>query len=422
MTFSMLPPGIQALQCIWNLLLIVLLGTAIIQSLQLKFSAPRLLLSGALILVLLFILQCCVSAVHAIYDSGESHWLPLAGLCDRVPFWIYWLVLLTASVYLILWDMRISRVSAQTVGLDSLRAMCDDLPTALCYYYPSGKILLVNRRMNELSETLFGHPVLNGAEFSESLHKILDGHNGMLTIEGIRLLFSSRELMLGEKEIVELTASDISEEYELNRQLAENNKKLEEQRDRYRKLSSLIEQMTVQKEILAAKTRVHDELGSTLLAARRYLEGNQTVSGSDILRRCKENIAVLRGSTAVEEPLSTYDRLFKAAEDVGVSIKLNGRLPQDPAAEEVLSCAIHECMTNTIRHAHGDELTIDINQMNDYYVVHLRNNGQAPAGPVSESGGLGNLRRMTEHSGGMMFIETEPAFAVKLIIPSGREN
>ena len=54
--------------------------------------------------------------------------------------------------------------------------------------------------------------------------------------------------------------------------------------------------------------------------------------------------------------------------------------------------------------------------------VTLTNDGKPPAGPVQETGGLRNLRAMTQAQGGTMEIESTPAFRLILRFPRGEAD
>jgi len=50
------------------------------------------------------------------------------------------------------------------------------------------------------------------------------------------------------------------------------------------------------------------------------------------------------------------------------------------------------------------------------------NNGAPPAGTVTETGGLADLRKQIENAGGTMCIRSTPDFALMITLPEEREN
>ena len=50
--------------------------------------------------------------------------------------------------------------------------------------------------------------------------------------------------------------------------------------------------------------------------------------------------------------------------------------------------------------------------------LELRNNGEQPAEPIRESGGLGSLRTLVEKEGGSMKISVYPDFILSIFFPN----
>ena len=89
-------------------------------------------------------------------------------------------------------------------------------------------------------------------------------------------------------------------------------------------------------------------------------------------------------------------------------------LPQDAARKKLVATAMHECITNTIRHAGGDELYINIVKENPM-ILEFTNNGKPPESKVRlTGGGLDMLRSMVRDYGGDVRVESSPVF--KLIV------
>ena len=109
------------------------------------------------------------------------------------------------------------------------------------------------------------------------------------------------------------------------------------------------------------------------------------------------------------------DRFFalkEAANTVGVKINIDGEVP--PEYSDLLAVAIHECLTNTVKHAGGRRLDVRIENDGQSLTATLTNDGRPPAVEITESGGLKNLRAITEKHGGTMKIELRPAFTLIL--------
>ena len=46
--------------------------------------------------------------------------------------------------------------------------------------------------------------------------------------------------------------------------------------------------------------------------------------------------------------------------------------------------------------------------------IEIENDGESPKKPIIEGGGLGNLHRMVQGAGGIMDIQSQPVFKIKL--------
>lgn len=179
--------------------------------------------------------------------------------------------------------------------------------------------------------------------------------------------------------------------------------------DRMAELSEAVAQYTIEKEILNAKIRIHDELGKMLLTAERYLRDGKR-DKSALIEEWRRNNRLLLNETPDEPPPDGYAYMLKVAKDVGMRVVVDGTLPEDLAEKEVVTAAIHECLTNTIRHAKGSLLSITAREDR----VVFTNDGRQPDAEITESGGLLSLRRLAERSGMEMEIESVPRFRLTL--------
>ncbi len=79
--------------------------------------------------------------------------------------------------------------------------------------------------------------------------------------------------------------------------------------------------------------------------------------------------------------------------------------------------AMHECMTNTLRHAGGDEVYVKAIRDKQGVILTITNNGSNKTERVTEKGGLKSLRIMVEKYGGTMQITATDGFMLKISLP-----
>ena len=138
----------------------------------------------------------------------------------------------------------------------------------------------------------------------------------------------------------------------------------------------------------------------------------------------RKNLVFLRGEMPGEaEPKQiTMDEslrdLTTAAEAIGVKIIwLGDRLPEDAKVLDLTETMLHECLTNTVRHAGGSEIRVSTMESSQFWILECSNNGTEPTGPIREGGGLSSLRQKVEREGGMMEILWQGGFLLRMSIP-----
>ncbi len=304
----------------------------------------------------------------------------------------------------------------------------DALPDGICFFQADGHPLLVNTQMNRISAELFGQTILNAAVFWNSLQSG-KGNAVFLRSEPTVLLqtkdakvwdFRIRTLTVRRAEIRELIAYDVTTQYRLSEELDARNDSLRRVNERLRRYSREVERSTTESEILSAKLRVHDNVGRSLLAFRSYLEQPEGKRDRDkLLLLWRQTVAILKNEASPAKQCSDWELLCKAAQSVDVQIVQDGQLPENDRERAVIIAAVHECLTNTVKHANGNELYLKLSSSETVLTAQLSNNGLPPAGTICETGGLRNLRRMVEAAGGTMKTEAVPRFLLRIELPGG---
>ena len=105
------------------------------------------------------------------------------------------------------------------------------------------------------------------------------------------------------------------------------------------------------------------------------------------------------------------------AGSIGVVPVLSGDPPGREEVRSLLAAAIRECAANTVKHAGGDRLFVEISKDGTGTCMTISNNGDPPKAPIAESGGLLSLRRSVEDAGGQMTVKSLPVFRLKLSFP-----
>ena len=300
----------------------------------------------------------------------------------------------------------------------SIKESCDHLPSALCFAWENGLPCLKNLKMDELSHLLTGEALLNANDFWKTmeLQPIVTLKNGQTwNFERVRLGMSG-------KTVYQITGTNIPEEAQLQRELEEDNLRLKNMNRRLRQYGQDVQEATREKEILRAKTRVHDELGHALLQTRQFLSDTQGDAES-VCAAWRQNVRLLLGKYADEQRFDAFAQLARAAQAIGVTIERRGVFPAEGTeSAQLVETAAHECLTNLVRHAGGTRLEIIGEKVASGWRIHYLNDGSAPSGPIVEGSGLTALRARTEAAGCAMDIEYAPHFELTLTLPQERRE
>ena len=334
------------------------------------------------------------------------------GLCGAVTF---------AAVVVMF--IRMERIIRRQLSAQSVCEGLDQLPDGVCYSLPDGFPKLVNNQMQRISNAAFGVGVLDANKLRERLENRdfqpdckADERDGNLFLrlpDNSVWQMKEQIVTVENHDMTEMIAYDVTQRYHDLLELEQRNKRLEEVNRQIRDYDRRMDQIVREKEILAAKIRLHSNLGQCLLTIQGYLTGEEE-NRESVARELSNTVSLLRNN-AVDE--HTEDRLYallEAAKVVGVTINIDGEIP--PRWKELTEVAIHECLTNTVKHAGGHRLDVAIRQRDGAVTVTITNDGRPPKNPINETGGLKNLRALAERQGGVMTVESKPAFRLVLSV------
>ncbi len=432
-TFGELNPQAASIIISIVLLLVVIATFMFIISITEKMGKGYVIVGGG---ILLFEYFGYFALYKGYYKIGTKYFPFIFYVVENTPAML--IILLTAGieVFVVLWSISFFSWNKKHITLTSVKDAINDMEAGIVCSNEIGVPVMVNLNMEKMSEYITGKPIMNANVFWDDLKnnnliqgcEVMDqGDNLILKVPSKRVFkITRRPIEVDGTKLNELFITEITALYKATAQLHEENSRLQRMNDRMRNLNDTITRVTIEKEILSLKIKVHDNIGKILLAAKRFFVSREGKI-SDIVNMWRESARLI---AANDDPLKRdeYGLMFKTARDVGVNIKVTGMLPQDQSRKRIVATAMHECITNTIRHAGGDELYINTflsdmgkrgrNTMAAVYmgpmVVEFTNNGNPPEGKIVLSGGLDMLKSMVEDYGGEMVVQSEPVF--KLII------
>ena len=349
--------------------------------------------------------------------------LPLAVLLSRLPTdetfsSILWTAALFLTALSLIASFTLWHKGRRQLSPISVKESCDHLPSALCFAWENGLPCLKNLKMDELSHQLTGEALLNADVFWKMVEPqpIVTLENGQTwSFERVRLGMSG-------KTVYQITGTNITKEAQLKQELEKDNLRLKAMNRRLRQYGQDVQDATREKEILRAKTRVHDQIGHALLQTRQLLAGTQGDTES-VCAAWRQNVRLLLGKYSDEQCVDTFEQLTRAANAIGVTIERRGVFPAgDTDSTQLVETAAHECLTNLVRHAGGTRLEIIGKKTASGWRFSYLNDGNVPAGPIVEGSGLAALRAQTEAAGGAMEVFHAPRFMLVLTLPEERQE
>ena len=315
----------------------------------------------------------------------------------------------------------------------AVKESCDNLPTGLCFAYPNGMPVLVNRRMYELCIRLTGNDLQDANDFWSVLTAgALTGgarrisapgaEHPVILADGEYRTFARRTLDMDGKPVIEVTAADTTALHRAADELARGNEELRLANQRLRKYGEQAFELTRSDELLSAKVRIHNEIGQTLTATRRLLAMEQeNQAAGTVLTSWRHITEMLQGENEPKKSFSPLDQLQEAADVLGMRLTIRGELPDRGKDMELLVTVAAEMLTNAFRHAGATELTMEVSCTERGCRARFTNNGLPPEREITEGGGMGSLRRRVEKLGGSFQVVSRPVFSLAIQFPRQEE-
>ena len=328
----------------------------------------------------------------------------------------------------ILFAVLIVRELRTSVSGLSVKQAMDSLNTAVLFYRKNGHILLQNNKMRELMLKTSGRVFFNGRLYfetvvvpnSESYNNYDNYDKGTYLYslpDGMRL-FTIKEILIGRKNIIRLTAADVTEQHRINQELQEKYKGLEFQQAKLKDFVANIEEISRSEELLRIKTETHDAQNKKLTILLRYLRYGE-YPDREMFAALSESLLnrIQKSGETSENPQAELDTLVGIYEQAGISIKITGELPNDENIAVVMANVLREAAANAVIHGYADKIYAWVMYNGGNCVMRVTDNSARILIKIKEGGGITGMRRQLEKLGGKLYIETSPRFTLTAVVP-----
>lgn len=402
---------------------VVCFSMSISYKLKLAYILPEVFVS-----IISMVLFCYFADGIRIRYLGEDQSNFSGSLC----FMSLWVVILIAIILLVLvtmWLIMVIKKRLSSLTAMSVKEALAALSSKLCFYDETGRILLLNEQIDSECNEIIGESLSDGKAFWSNMLESKVSNNvtitksdGMIIVEhsdGRATCYKRIEHRFNGRIIYELSGTDISKELALKKEIEEKNGNLRKMNLRLRKYGETVTEVTKERETLAARVKVHSNLGSLILRTKKALS-QENYDRDELIVAWNDIMSMIFAS---DDELDKFSEVDSTATSVGVRIYYKGKFPKKGTiVEKIFASAVFECVVNTARHTDGNELYVKMLESKNEYSITISNNGKQPTDEVKEGGGLSSLRRMSENVGGEMKIISIPKFTLLISIPKEENN
>ena len=352
----------------------------------------------------------------------------ITGMSDFAAEAVFLLLLETglfvyATVRYICMRVRMSYSLSQ----ESIKEASDNLPDGICFFDEYGTVSLINKKMMSIGMMLFGKEI----QTLDELHSVLSHpHSAVECLDREialyhfpdRTVYRFTESAITDrdgKQITEVIATDVTELYAKQEELNCENMRLADANRRMKWILDNMSDIVREEETLSMKIRVHDDIGHSILAAKKALIQQQDIT---VIREnavlWETAVDLLYRANNMPEVEDEWQTVRNRAKELGVEIIFDGSLPEDEFVRHLLLLAIRECVTNCVRHAGGNRVFVKVADDGKQTSYAITNNGRVPQQAVVEGSGLSGLRCRIEREGGSMELTDSPRFVLTVTLPA----
>ena len=210
----------------------------------------------------------------------------------------------------------------------------------------------------------------------------------------------------------EIIALDITDIYKIQEKIRNQNIEIEENNKKILKKLNNIEEVEKEKKLIKIKNEFHDILGHRLSLFGEYLK--QDNINKEEIKFMLDNL--FEQFTTLKSPEENLKKLIEVYKVFNINISIIGKLPKNKEVGETFFEIIREAVTNAIIHANSKNIKVVITNSLEKTEMLITNDGIKPNNFINENEGIKGMRRKLKEIGGILIIENEDNFILKIII------
>ena len=353
-----------------------------------------------------------------------------AGIKFPLPMQLLWCITGAAFVYLVFETVMRYRKRDDHLGRNCVKQAMDRFPCAVCYFAPSGDVKLCNLQMHRLFHKLAQKELQTLDDLTKALCEC-NGESAVIGLSDVRQTYlfpdgtvwrySQNEVTANGRTYTEALFTDVTELYKKNLELQRQTAQLRKIADELKQLSDNAQTLAEERETLVAKSKLHDLMGSGLLAIRQILRQKTTsAENAAAVAQFRRAVGILQEENI--SPQYDIEELIRDAAVSGIRVELKGTLPKEKETLRLILPLLREACVNAARHADATVLYVTAEHTANEFILLIANNGDRPVGEVVPRGGLADLRSRITEAGGSMEIRSQPEFLLTVILPTEKSE
>lgn len=332
-----------------------------------------------------------------------------------IPYWGY--IASGSLVFLLARTAHLLYICLSNVrrypGRLGIKYALDNTEEGIAFVNRYGQIAYINPALKNVLDEM---GISSYGKASEIVKSVFDRaeRNGRIVSErsavvGVNERFYKFDV---EKPLSQIVCMDVTKEEKLTKEAEESGQRLAQTNAELKKAFSSVEDVDAERELLALKGYIHDELAQQLSVLHTFLLQDDSIDLTGIKKMLDLPESTQWAWNKARDPEETKELLAM----LGVELCITGTLPVEADARAYALKFIKETATNALRHGKAKRINVRFEQDGNDYVLSATDDGES-AETFSYGNGLTSLAFGAEKAGGTMRVDLSPGFTVVARLP-----